>query len=234
MKILRFISQKLNFLACPGCENGDGHGINALCDECLSKILFFSEYTCYCCGGELDGVLSCCSKCIKEGQRPFVEAASVFTYHSFGRELILKYKSGGVLPFARIFAKMAAERLRSKYAHWEIDLIIPVPLHWTRKFSRTFNQSGLIADFLASELMIQCCHSGLKRIKRAKSQKFLSAAERHKNLKNAFKANPLKVRGKNILLIDDIFTTGATLSCASDALINAGAERIYVLSIARA
>ena len=234
MKILRFISEKLNFLACPACNNGNGHGINDLCDDCRFKLLYFGNNVCYSCGGELDGVLSCCTKCMKESERPFLEAASVFAYNGYGRELILKYKSERILPFARIFARMAAERLRSNYSHWQFDMIVPVPLHWSRKFSRTFNQSELLADFLGRELASPVVTQALARIKRTKSQKFLSGMERHKNLRAAFKANQKIVENKKILLIDDVFTTGATLSCAAEAIMDAGAACVYVLSIARA
>ncbi|MBR2510180.1 MAG: ComF family protein [Lentisphaeria bacterium] len=234
MKIVRFISEKLNFLACPACNNGNGHGINDLCDDCRFKLLFFGNNVCYSCGGELDGVLSCCTKCMKEEKRPFLEAASVFAYSSYGRELILKYKSEHILPFARIFARMAAERIRSNYAHWQFDMVVPVPLHWSRKFSRTFNQSELLAEFLGKELLSPVAAQALSRTKRTKSQKFLSGTERHKNLRDAFKANPEIVKNKKVLLLDDVFTTGATLSCAAEALMNAGAECVYVLSIARA
>lgn len=234
MNRLRFISEKLNFLACPACNSGNGHGINDLCDECRKKLLFFGDNVCYGCGGELDGVLSCCSKCMKEDKRPFLEAASVFAYNGYGRDLILKYKSQHILPFARIFADMASERIQSHYAHWDFDMIVPVPLHWSRKFSRTFNQSELFADFLGKKLECPAVPKALQRVKRTKSQKFLSGAERHKNLRDAFRGTPNLVRNKKILLVDDVFTTGATLSCAAEALLEAGAEMVYVFSVARA
>ena len=234
MKVLRFISEKLNFLACPACSSGNGHGINDLCDDCRRKLFFFGDNVCYACGGELDGVLSCCSKCMREDKRPFLEAASVFAYDNYGRNLILKYKSEHILPFARIFSDMAAERILANYSHWSFDMIVPVPLHWTRKFSRTFNQSALLADFLGRKLASPVRYNAISRIKRTKSQKFLSGVERHQNLKDVFKANPSIVKQKKILLIDDVFTTGATLSCAASAMLDAGAECVYVLSIARA
>lgn len=234
MNFLRFVSEKLNFLACPACNTGNGCGINDLCADCRAKLLFFGNNVCYCCGGELDGVLSCCTKCMKEGKRPFIEAASVFVYSGFGRDLILKYKSEHILAFARIFSKMAAERLKSNYQHWEFDMIVPVPLHWSRKFSRTFNQSELLVSFLGKELAVPVRTNALVRVKRTKSQKFLSGAERHKNLRGAFKANPSVMKNQRILLVDDVFTTGATLSCAAEALLDGGAKHVYVLSIARA
>ena len=234
MNFLRLISEKLNFLACPACNTGNGHGINDLCDDCREKLMFFSDLCCKSCGGELDGVLGCCSKCLKEGERPFIEAASIFAYREFGKEIILKYKSKGVVSFSRIFGRMAVKRITENYPHWNFDIIVPVPLHWTRKFTRTYNQSELPAKFISRELNKPCVPDALKRIKRTKNQKFLSGKERHKNLRNAFKANRKYIENKKILLIDDVFTTGATLSCAAEELLNNGAEYVYVLSFARA
>ena len=233
MNYLRFLSRELNFLACPGC-GGNGGGINDLCDECYGKLLLFDDHCCYSCGGELDGVLACCSKCMKEDKRPFIEAVSIFAYNSFGRELILNFKSRDMLPFARIFGKMAAERVRSKCPHWDFDMIVPTPLHWSRKLPRSYNQSELFSFFMAKELGIPMLKSALRRTKRTRSQKFLSGEERHKNLRDAFLANSKIVKNRSILLTDDVFTTGATLSCAAKALLDGGAAKVYVLSLARA
>ena len=234
MKFWHRLSEKLNFLACPACSSGNGYGINELCDDCRKKLVFFSDFCCKNCGGELDGVLGCCSKCLKEGVRPFDEAASVFAYRDFGRDIVLKFKSADALPFGRIFGRMAADRLLEYYAHWEFDMIVPVPLHWSRRFSRTYNQSAIFAEFLAERLHVPCVHKALRRVKRTRSQKFLSGKERHNNLRDAFKGRPELVKNRKILLADDIFTTGATLSCCAEELKKCGAERIYVISIARA
>lgn len=234
MNFLRFLSEKLNLLACPACKTGDGSGINDLCSDCRKKLLFFSDSCCKLCGGELDNVFDYCSKCIHEAQRPFAEGASVFAYQSFAREIITEYKSGKMSVYGRIFGRMAAERLRRNYTHWDFDIIVPVPLHWTRKFKRKFNQSQLIAEFISAELKVPCRPEALRRIKKAKAQKFLSAAERRMNLKNAFRGSRKIVQDMKILLIDDVFTTGATLSCAADELLNCGAKCVYVMSIARA
>ena len=223
MNFLRFISSQLNLLPCPGCGTGDGQGVNALCENCRQKLLFFSDSYCRSCGGELDGVLACCSKCIKEGDRPFLEAAALFAYQDFGKDLIIRYKSGKNLAFARIFAQMASAKLNKCCQHWDFDMIVPVPLHWSRKFSRTFNQSELFGEFLGKEIHKPCRNDILKRIRRTGSQKYLSSEERHKNLRNAFAADRKKVKDRKILLVDDVFTTGATLSCCAEELVRAGA-----------
>ena len=91
-----------------------------------------------------------------------------------------------------------------------------------------------LAELIARGMNKPFTAKAIKRIKRAKQQKQLNSVERHKNLKNAFKANPKIVKGQRVLIIDDIFTTGATLDNASIALKKAGAVVVYALSIARA
>lgn len=234
MNIFRHISEELNFLACPACGKGNGRGINALCDSCRSKLLFFSDSCCKNCGGELDGILHCCSKCVREGNRPYKEAISVFAYKSFGKELVLNYKSKHILPYSRIFSEMLSQRIQNNCSHWDFDIIVPIPLYWTRTLSRTFNQSQLLADFMAKKLQRPCCPSALKRTKNTRSQKFLSDQERRKNLCDAFKASKKVVRNQKILLVDDIFTTGATISAATEELLSCGAVCVYSATVARA
>ncbi|MBR2723373.1 MAG: ComF family protein [Lentisphaeria bacterium] len=233
MNIFRYISSELNLLSCPACGTGNGSGINDLCEECRSKLIFFSGRCCKNCGGELDGVLHCCSKCLREGERPYLEAVSVFAYCGEGKDFVLDFKSNHILPYGRIFAKMLSERIK-QHKNWDFDIIVPVPLHWTRKLSRTFNQSELVAKFMADNLMRHCCPAALRRVTHTRSQKFLSDKERHKNLQGAFQADSNSVKNKKILLVDDIFTTGATMSAAAEALLNAGAKCVYAASIARA
>ena len=234
MNIFRRVSKDLNFLACPACNIGDGGGLNDLCDECRSKLLFFSDKCCKNCGGELDGVLHCCSKCVREGERPYKEAVSVFAYQTFGKELILNYKSGHVLAYARIFGKMLAVRIKENYPHWDFDIAVPIPLYWTRTLSRSFNQSELIVEFMAQELKCNVCSSALKRIKSTRSQKYLADKERRKNLRGAFKGSRKLTEGRKILLVDDIFTTGATMSAAAEELMNCGAECVFAATVGRA
>jgi ComF family protein len=117
---------------------------------------------------------------------------------------------------------------------WQVDLVVPIPLGRQRMKERGYNQVGLIARPLAS---IQgWCYSPrvLIRTRETRSQVGLSPLERKKNIAGAFHAEPVLATGKAILLVDDVVTTGATISACSAALINAGAQSIYALTLARA
>lgn len=114
-------------------------------------------------------------------------------------------------------------------ASWHGELLVPVPLHWTTKLLRHFNQSHDLSLYLSSEYGLPVCAPLLKKIKRTRQQKELNAKERSKNLRKAFLAAP-EVKGRSIILVDDVCTTGATLSACAKALRKAGAVRVYAIT----
>lgn len=119
----------------------------------------------------------------------------------------------------------------------EADLIMPVPLHWRRQFSRRYNQSQLLARAISKKSGLPHDPLILKRARSTKQQVGLSHTQRAQNVKNAFKINPEKaglVLGKNILLIDDVYTSGATGNAAAQCLLKAGAAQVDMLVFAQA
>lgn len=117
---------------------------------------------------------------------------------------------------------------------WPIDIVVPVPLSKKRRSERGYNQAGLIAYPLALKYGWKYVPDGLTRVRETGSQVGLNVVDRQKNVQGAFKANPDRVVKKKVLLIDDVATTGATLSSCTEALTNAGALEIFALTIARA
>lgn len=219
-------------MICPICKAKNHSYFNDLCENCKSKLQFFGKDSCYSCGGDLDGALAICSKCIRERKRSFIAATSVLPYQDFNRELIISFKSNNKPELAHFLAQIATKKLIAQ--NWEFDLVTVVPLHWSRLFKRKFNQSALLGELIAKNVQKSLKIKAIKRVKKGLVQKQLNSAERHKNLKNAFQANSKLVKGKRILLVDDVFTTGATLDNASIALKKAGATAVFVLTIARA
>lgn len=118
-----------------------------------------------------------------------------------------------------------------KEAGWPIDIVIPVPLSRQRLKERGYNQSGLIARPLAARLRIACNAYGLARTLDTPSQVGLSAEERHKNVIGAFTASREIVQSKDVLLVDDVMTTGSTLGACAHALMAAGAQGVYAVTI---
>ncbi len=131
---------------------------------------------------------------------------------------------------SKLFAKALAKEIIA--AKWQIDIICPVPLHWSRYLERGYNQSALVAKNLAKELDIEFIKL-LKRKKRTKQQAKLNRLERKQNLHDAFELNNYNIDNKNIVILDDVVTSGATISAAVGILENAHAKSVKVLAIAK-
>lgn len=113
------------------------------------------------------------------------------------------------------------------------DLVVPVPLHWRRRWQRGFNQSALLARFVAHKNGLPVLQP-IRRIRATATQAGLTHSNRRKNVTGAFRVSkPGRVRGKKILLIDDVMTTGATGAACASALKRAGATSVTLLTLAR-
>ena len=117
---------------------------------------------------------------------------------------------------------------------WDVDMVVPVPLGKERMKERGYNQVGLLALPLAALNHWRYVPRALARARETRSQVGLTFQERRENVRGAFHAEAAKVSGTTVLLIDDVATTGATLSACASALLDAGARSIYALTIARA
>jgi ComF family protein len=121
----------------------------------------------------------------------------------------------------------------SNQLKWHFDMILTVPLNQERMKSRGFNQSNLISFPISIALDVPFLPKAVRRVKNTLSQVGLSAAQRKENVKDAFVAEKSIVNGKTILLIDDVVTTGATIAACSEALLQAGATKVFCLSVAK-
>lgn len=117
---------------------------------------------------------------------------------------------------------------------WIIDTVIPVPLHTTRLKERGYNQAKLIAEGLTGRTALTMSEDGLHRQRFTHTQVGLNREERLENVVDAFSADPFWVRGQRVLIVDDVCTTGATLEACASALLSAGAEAVYALTVTRA
>ncbi|MDD5599210.1 MAG: ComF family protein [Victivallaceae bacterium] len=233
-RILKSLSSGIE-LVCPfpclacGVEPGDGK--NLFCGKCLSKLSVISPPRCPGCGGTLDGVLEYCTKCLEFEKRPWNGAFALFNLRGAGQDLVYAFKFYGRPEMARPFASLAHELLKNEDLHF--DVIIPVPLHWSRCFTRGYNQASLFCAEL-SRLMEVKCVSALRRVKRTRRQALLDREQRRKNPAGAFALkNGIDLCGKTILLVDDVMTTGATLTAAAGTFENAGIKALYTLVIGR-
>jgi ComF family protein len=160
---------------------------------------------------------------------------SVMEYGDAARSIILAFKHGDKTSIARFMARLmlaAGGELVSA-----CDAIVPVPIHFYRLVKRKYNQAGLVAQIIGRKAGRPVFHYALLRSRATESQGHKSAAARLDNVRGAFKVRKgavSAVAGKKILLIDDVFTTGATLAECVRALKRAGAKRVYCLTFAKA
>ncbi|MBR7121288.1 MAG: YraN family protein [Lentisphaeria bacterium] len=223
-------SEKLLFSSCPACS-APNPASQPFCPACMAQLYFFDpRYRCNGCGGENHGTLDLCSRCLAEEKRPWQHALAVFAYRSCGRELIRKFKFRNQPELARPLGKLAADLLNS--AGMTADMIVPIPLNPLRCLQRSYNQSALIAGVVSDKTGIPYANI-LRRKISLRKQSSLNRKARHQGLKNAFYTgkNP-GIKGKHILLIDDVLTTGSTLSAAANTLLKNGAAEISILVIA--
>ena len=213
---------------------------------------------CSCCGAPMKSARAAtfCADCRDNRYHaapPFDAARSVYDYTGAIRPAIHRLKYSGKTALAKPLAQLLIEFLRTSstrcVAYDEIDLIVPVPLHRFRKWQRGFNQSELLAREIGREFQIPSCEV-LRRTRFTPPQVELSREERQQNVQGAFalrdndlRSNALhsnalrdtktKIEGATILLIDDVYTTGATLKECAQVLKTAGAKRVFVLTLAR-
>ena len=230
-----------------------------VCPECLDSVQPISCERCLLCGERLfSGVAqSLCGECLAE-RPPFAKASAYGSYVAALRELIHLLKYEGVKPAASILGRMLAEAVTDFVPDLMADcsagvspavgqssspalptaalLVVPVPLHATKLRQRGFNQSELIARAMVKQrpldFQLQLAPELLIRKRETKSQVGYTRQQRMANLRGAFAADGA-VAGRDILLVDDVFTTGTTVSECARVLRRAGARKVWVATVAR-
>lgn len=203
-----------------------------VCGECLSKLEIISSPFCEKCGKPLYNDLSSyCYDC-KRKKHYFEKARAYGVYEGVLKGLIHEFKYNKDRRFSAFFGEKLFEAYeRSGFS--DIDLIVPVPLHKKREEKRGFNQSLLLAKELGERAKIEV-RDTLIRIRNTGHQTALPREKRDENVRDAFRINAgYPVEGKNVLLVDDVYTTGNTADECAKALLSGGARKVYVITLAR-
>jgi len=208
-----------------------------LCEECGAKAIRIAPPFCAKCSEPFEGAITSTFTCANCAHRTIHFDAAVAAYRGRGivRRIIHDFKYGRQIHLRHLVgrwlcAALDDPRLRGR----RFDVIIPVPLHPTRKRERGFNQASLLAELLSAQISIQS-RPLLERIRYTTTQTALDRTERIENLHNAFRLRKnMNVRDLRVLLIDDVLTTGSTLSECARVLKDAGVISVHAATVARA
>jgi competence protein ComFC len=208
-----------------------------VCRSCLQGLKPRRTSFCLCCGKFFDdsGEPHYCRACVMK--RPaFSLHRSCGQYFGSLKDIIILYKYRGFRVLGNALAAFVLLALgREASLWWEVDSMIPVPLFPEKEKQRGFNQAAVLAKELARRKNVEMIERQLIKVKNTPPQTSLEAADRHRNLKGAFEVIPNhRIKGKTVLLIDDVYTTGSTLQECSLALMKAGALEVRALTIAQA
>ena len=232
-------SQLINLVLPPRCvisgEVVDKQGM--ISASAWRELSFINEPFCNSCGFPFefeveDGAL--CASCLDYPPH-FENARAALKYDDGSRALILGFKHADKTYAVKSFMPWMNRAAQNLFQH--TDILMPVPLHYTRLISRRYNQAALISSALAKETGIPTINDGLKRTRATVSQGHMDAKGRYKNVKKAFAVNKRyknSLKGKTVMLIDDVYTTGATVNECAKTLKKAGVNEVYVLTLARA
>ena len=208
---------------------------DSLCGRCWSSITFFAPPYCSVCGLPFPhpiGEGALCADCAR-ARASWQRARAVMRYDKHSRQLVLALKRGDRTHLAKALGpwmrRAGAEVLDGA------DLLVPVPLHWTRLFARRYNQAALLAHAIRAAGGPPVAPDWLVRRRRTPSQGRLGAAARARNVRGAFALRPGRsVQGRRLVIIDDVLTSGATVEECARVLRRDGAAFVGVLTLARA
>ena len=217
---------------CPLCRAVPRRAEECACAVCREALGGLPRPRCPLCGGGRDGVLEVCSECLQIGVRPWAHAVSAFPFRGAVREAVHRLKYQGGTAMVPLLGSAMAEDWR-RYGQGEPEVIVPVPLHWTRQWGRGYNQAELLARYVGGELGLPC-ERLLRRRRRTAQQAMLDRAARRGNVRGVFaQARGARAAGRHVLLVDDVMTTGATLGEAARVLGDAAVATVSVLTAAR-
>ncbi|NNE88506.1 MAG: ComF family protein [Silicimonas sp.] len=207
-----------------------------LCGACWKETPFINGLACDACGAPLPGYekgRAHCDDCLVT-PRPWQSGRAAFQYDGNGRRLVLALKHGDRTDLAKPAAMWMQNAGRDILT--DDTLLVPVPIHWSRLLRRRYNQAAELSRAVSKLAGLETCQDALLRTKRTVSQNGMTVAQRQLNMEGAISANPKRyqaIEGRRVCLIDDVMTSGATLTACTTAAFDAGADQVFVMVLAR-
>ena len=204
------------------------HGV---CDRCRIKLPYISEPTCFKCGKEIsDETVSLCEDCSKQ-ERKYLRGFPVFNYNEDMQESIVLFKYKNKRMLSEFYAGEIYKKWAREFERLCIDVLVPVPVSKQKLRKRGYNQAKLICEKLGEYMGVPVDDKILVRTHNTAPMKNLNNQERYNNLKNAFKLKDIQKNYNNFLIIDDIYTTGATIDTCTKLFNQQGKHTIYYASV---
>ncbi len=220
----------LDFLYPPRCPVCDGilkTSLQRCCDDCRKSLPWIHGVVCMKCGKPVgDETQEYCSDCRKT-KHFFDQGTAPFTYSGGIRRSVYRMKFENRRDYLDFYAESMSAACAGYLERWRPDLILPVPMHRSRRRKRGYNQSELLAERISRLTGIPCDCEVLRCIRKTSAQKSLGRRERLRNLQGSFEVCGMFREGARILVVDDVYTTGSTMDEISRVLKNAGVRYVY-------
>ncbi len=230
MNIFTTLGQTLYPEVCPFCLNPCKEGICPKCREEIEKLMV-REPTCLCCGKPItDTQKEFCHDC-ETHPHIFTRGVSLWLHKDPVKRSIYRFKYENERAFGELYAREAVKAYGDFFKRWQVQVLVPVPLHQSRQRERGYNQAEIFARAVGERLQLPVSSEAVTRTRETSAQKNLGKQGRRRNLAGAFLAAPAPVGLRNVLVVDDIYTTGSTIDGVAQALKSAGVEKIYFLTI---
>lgn len=220
-------------VACGELVEGDF----GLCSQCWAQTPFLGGPQCDFCGvpvlaESVDDVLTC--DACQAHERPWVAGTAALAYEGVARKMVLSLKHGDRQDIAVPAAKWMAAA--AKDYGTEDAMVVPVPLHWSRLLKRRYNQAAMLGQHVSRRLGVAFCPDALVRPRVMGSTEGLGTAERFAKMEGAIEPHRkrgARMSGRRVILVDDVMTSGATMTAAAGAALQAGAKDVCMVTLAR-
>ncbi len=214
---------------CPYCHEAAPFG-KEICPDCVKKLPVIRGARCRKCGKPVESFEPLCDDCRKQ-EHAYREGIGIFRYDEAMRESMSYLKFKGRREYGVAFGHLAGSAAKLRIAKWAPDALVPIPVHPVKMKERGYNQAAEIARGVSDVSGIPVREDLLIRVRETQAMKELTQKERRENLREAFSAEGRLPAGMRILLVDDIYTTGATVDAAAETLLQAGADQIFFLAV---
>lgn len=231
-RIIDFLLDILFPRECPVCGDIAVSKGDYVCAACKGEFVPIRSPYCLKCGKQItDTGAQLCTGCLGKSH-DFDEGRAAFLYNDAMRKSIYRFKYNNKQEYARYYGLIISQILGDKIKSYRADALIPVPMYKTKERKRGYNQATLIAKELSKHVDVPVREDIVARRKSTKIMRSLGAKEREKNIKKAFKLRKDSVKLNNVVIVDDIYTTGATADAVAACLKAGGVKHVYVIALA--